>query len=102
MLKWKTEVPEPRALRSEMNYKNLTLSISPANHHGHPDELWQWISLSLGEHREASMGACQETWPKEAIALARKLLDEFEDKIVFDDVTEVAREVGDVRNYLEK
>lgn len=41
-------------------------------------EQWQHFALSFGSHSEASHEECLENWPREAIARARKVLDDFE------------------------
>ena len=81
MITWKTETPEPRTPRSTMDYGGVTLSISPANDHANPGELWQWASLSLGKHVVAEPSDCLSTWPREAVRMLREAIDKFEEEL---------------------
>ena len=99
-IKWETEEPTPQVPRIKLDHGPLTLSITPGNHHN-PNELWQWVSVSLGKHTTASRLSCRGTWPREAIALVREALDKFEEELDNHEVVAVAREVGDIRNFQE-
>jgi hypothetical protein len=39
---------------------------------------WEYVALSFGQFKKDSLEGCQKTWPREAIRLVRKALDDFE------------------------
>lgn len=53
---------------------SVRMSVSAAK----DEKQWQFFVLDFGTHSNASHEECLKTWPREAIARARKELDEFE------------------------
>ena len=72
-MKWESKTPEPHC---ELDHGALRLQVSPAQHRG--DEQWQHCSISFGRFSNVTMEDCCQTWPREAIAEARRILNEFE------------------------
>lgn len=73
---WKT-VERPVILTAEWNVGDIRLSINPLDDHRRS----QHFGLTFCQFTEADTNSCLETWPREAIALARKKLDEFESRL---------------------
>ncbi len=74
---WKTEIPKAQpVVRTEARHGYVNLSLSPATNGD--GTTWQYLSMSFGEFSEDDVESCQGTWPRTAIDLARKQLDEFE------------------------
>ena len=42
------------------------------------DQRWKYFTLSFGEFTTDNVEDCEALWPREALAQARKALDEFE------------------------
>lgn len=42
---------------------------------------WQYCCISFGEHSPDTPDECMESWPRTAIAQARKLIDELEQSL---------------------
>ena len=76
-MNWINETAPQPPRQSSIEHGALRLSVSP--HATDPSrEQWQWCIMSFGSHSKASHEECLESWPREAIALARKELDELE------------------------
>ena len=73
-MKWTEEI-EPRERRVVMRHgvhMQLAVEYDDA-------ESWQHFSLSFGVFaKDRTFSECLESWPREAIAEARRRLDEFE------------------------
>jgi hypothetical protein len=76
MANWATKKIEIPRTEMRIVHDKVMVSISPACN-GTPQN-WQYIDVSLGEFSPTSMEDCQIYWPKRAIELARKALDDFE------------------------
>ena len=55
------------------------------------EKQWQFFIVDFGTHSNASHEECLKTWPREAIARARKTLDEFENLLEQDYETAMER-----------
>lgn len=73
---WKTTKPTQIPADSVIQTPDVRLSVGPA--HGTTPEQWQYLDMTFGAHSMRSHNECLETWPKEAIARARKALDDLE------------------------
>ena len=75
-MKWTEEI-EPRERRVVMQHGNhMQLAVD------NDKEPWQHFSLSFGVFaKNTTFDECLRTWPREAIAEARRRLDEFEAKL---------------------
>lgn len=73
-MKWKTEPPEADREHSVLEFGKVHLSVAQASN----DTRWEHLLLNLGDHRTRSHAECLREWPREAVALARAALDEFE------------------------
>lgn len=76
---WTKEIPKPTPTKPEASAEcdKIHLKVQPA--YGTDDgRLWQWFDCSFGVHSTASLDACCEIWPREAIRLAREQLDKLE------------------------
>ena len=79
-MKWKTETPvkpEPQSHVSVGDPDDVELRLTVVDMH-QVGRQWQYLAMSFGAHSNESHDACCVTWPAEAIARARKLLDELE------------------------
>ena len=70
----------------------VRMSIQPG---ARPAEWWQFFIMDFGSHSNASREECLKTWPREAIARARKALDEFENLLEQDYETAMERRQAD-------
>ena len=77
-LQWKLEPPQQPRNYSSSVCGDVRISIGDA--HDDPRQ-WQYIQVCCGRHSTASHDECRQTWPREAIAMARAALDEFEAKL---------------------
>ena len=59
---------------SSLEIGSVRIAVSPAN----AEKQWQFFILDFGTHSNASHEECLKTWPREAIARARKELDKLE------------------------
>ena len=73
---WKSAPPRPHVAHSEIRSGPVSLSVI-ALADTDPRQ-WQFLSLTFGRHSTAPHTECLETWPREALALARQALDECE------------------------
>ena len=73
---WDDVTPAPIKRELQIKGNHTILRISPAQND--QEELWQWFDLSFGKHSRRSYEECQQHWPREALARAREILDEFE------------------------
>jgi len=97
MLTWNKVTPQPTEDWTAHS-GNGYFSVGPdANN----KRIWQYFSLSVGEYSNRPIKACCKLWPREAIAKMRAALDRIETELANDELVEVAREVGDIRNSLE-
>lgn len=80
MTTWKTTPPAPAKEQSmiECGPVRLHLSDSPCPEAG---RTWQHLSLTFGRYSQRTPSDCLDTWPTEAIALARAALDRLEAEI---------------------
>lgn len=76
LMMWQKRVPEV-AERHEISAGPVTLAISEASSRNY-GTYWQHVCVSLGAFSDGTLEACLEGWPKQAISMARKALDEFE------------------------
>lgn len=74
-MEWKNETPKPPKSKAVIDAGLIRLTVSESVD---GPERWQFFSLDFGDLSEASHEECLRTWPREAIARARKALDEFE------------------------
>ena len=74
-MNWTQEEPTPREQTILLRREDILLSVDGADRH------WQHFMLSFGVFSEATTEECKATWPREAIAVARRKLDEFEEAI---------------------
>ncbi len=80
-MKWETVSPKPQPKtlpHSRIKVGEVRLSVTEGLGGEDNNRQWQYFDLSFGEFSNESHDACCVTWPKEAIAKARKLLDELE------------------------
>ena len=70
---WKTEPPQPKYDRAVFDDGDIHLAIMT-----HNGEQAQHISVSVCRFSDQSREKCMETWPREAIRLARQKLNAFE------------------------
>lgn len=77
-MKWIVETIEQPRQRLELKNADDTLRVSISPAHDHPAEHFQFLLLSFGSHTSREIGESQASWPSEAIAKARQILDEFE------------------------
>ena len=76
-MKWKEETQEPKE-HSVVMEDGLAMRLAVDN----DKEPWQHFSLTFGKfEKEQTFDECLRTWPREAIAEARRRLDEFEAKL---------------------
>jgi hypothetical protein len=54
----------------------VQLAVSDAE--GQDHETWQYLSLTLGRFSDGGQDECADTWPREAIRLAREAIDRLE------------------------
>jgi hypothetical protein len=73
-MKWiKDEVPPVKPGDGFLLYHgDIRLSVNLKDRH------WQHFGISFGAFSEKTTDECKATWPREAIAEARRKLDEFE------------------------
>ena len=84
-MEWvQTPVKSPPQPSWELRHGDVRLSVNPAQLHG---QQWQYFSMSFGEftHRPDPESLAQ--WPREAITIARKALDEFEAELEAEECT---------------
>ena len=76
-MQWETADPrpEPPKLRRAMKFGDLELSVSEARD---SNQRWQYLSLTMGMFTVESVEAAMESWPRDALSLARQQLDAFE------------------------
>ncbi len=78
-MQWTDKTPEPAPLphscmkSGDLN-PDLELTVRPASN----ERQWQYFLLSFGYHTNRPHEECLEKWPREALELARKKLNEFE------------------------
>lgn len=76
-MKWTDDAAEPRPRKARLDTSiDFTISVSDDG-----ETRWQYFMLSFGTHSEEPSTVCLETWPREAIAEARRRLDELEAKL---------------------
>ena len=86
-LKWTADVPETCASRHLLDLGGasgpVTISVAPHTSAGKIIEgiTWHFMSLTVGRILERSQAEGQVEWPREALAEARKILDELERKL---------------------
>ncbi len=73
LLQWKHPDPDPPGLESEAKYGNVRLLVREDS-----QRQWQSVILCFGRFSEQTHEECLESWPREALKLARTALDEFE------------------------
>ena len=66
-----TQEETPRATPFLLKHDDFRLTVDATS-----KRIWQHFSLTFGVFREAT--ECKATWPREAIAEARRRIDEFE------------------------
>jgi hypothetical protein len=71
-MKW-TQEETPKVAPFRVKHEAISLSVGAED-----GRKWQHLMLTVGVHSEATAEECKETWPREAIAEARRRLDEFE------------------------
>ncbi len=77
-MEWEHERVTPTS-KHVLQYGDVRLSV-----YFGPDgngQLWQYCTVSFGEHSDRTIEECCEEWPREAIAKARAVLDELEAKL---------------------
>lgn len=75
-MQWETiEIPTPDP-KVRLEAGPVFMSIGESGYQ--KGQRWQYAAISLGENTLASMAECEVTWPRRAIELCRKALDEFE------------------------
>lgn len=85
MLNWKQEQPDPRpGPESKLDLGDISLSVNPRV----DDEQFQWLCMSFGRNSELPHEECVKNWPREALKLARVVLDRLEAKIEAEEVCE--------------
>ena len=72
-MNWTDESTMNWSHESTTNKGPFQLSVGPGS-----GRRWQHFTFSFGRHSEAAHEECLKTWPREAIALARKELDDLE------------------------
>lgn len=79
---WKKILPkqEPVEEKYEIELDGVCIRVGQST--SSPGELWQWFMFSFGEHTKADFAEAMETWPKEAIKIARAQLDALEAKML--------------------
>lgn len=75
-MEWKLDEPTPTP-RLRASHGPLSISVGLASN----GQTWQYVELVDGRHSPKSPEQCRETWPREAIALARQALDKFEETL---------------------
>ena len=76
-MKWTEETQEPRGRRVVMDC-GIAMRLAVDD----DKEPWQHFSLTFGKfEKERTFSECLADWPREAIAEARRRLDEFEAKL---------------------
>lgn len=75
-MNWEQTPPASRP-RVQLNTKPC-FSVTVADHATHR---WQHFLLEFGSHSLESNEQCQQTWPREAIAEARRRLDDLESRL---------------------
>jgi len=65
----------------ELEAGNLLFSVSVGSS---SLKSWQFLSLAIGRHSNATIAECKESWPLEAIRLARAELDRCEAELTKD------------------
>ena len=79
-MKWIEEPLEPKERHVVMDC-GIALRLAVDD----DDDPWQHFSLTFGKfEKERTFDECLRTWPREAIAEARRRLDEFEKKLECD------------------
>ena len=74
---WITVPPQDPPLPSSvLRCGPVTLSVGLV---AHDPRRWQYFGLAFSVFSEDSQGACEDSWPREAIALAREELDALEE-----------------------
>lgn len=74
-MNWDNQTPH---VRQSFVYFNGVIRMSVSDAESDPNKRWQHFQFSFGESSPNSIDECKATWPREALALARKALDEFE------------------------
>ena len=75
MMEWENEKPKPTSERSTLDGDDIRITIERKVSE---DRNWQYFGLVFSEYSQRDHEACQMQWPRQAIATARKRLDEFE------------------------
>ncbi len=75
MKMWTEIESTPRPPRkAEMCLGDLTLSVT----RDAEERQWLWFALNISQFDDRAFDACKAEWPAEAIAIARRKLDELE------------------------
>ena len=78
-MQWETQEPELKPPVCVMDRGPIRLTVSDA--YRDPLRRWQHLHLHVGQHTTMHADDCLRSWPREALAMARLALDEFEAKL---------------------
>ena len=74
---WKTAPPPVPSPTPHSEFRRHPIGLSVRQAIDSPDQ-WSFFELALGMSSSKTHAECLKTWPREALALARQALDEFE------------------------
>ena len=77
-MKWEKQTT-PAIEQHAIESGDCTLRVEP--HGGLDGRPWRFFSMTFGSTATEDVDECLESWPREAIAKARKELDELEAKL---------------------
>ena len=77
---WETRNPAPAPTRVVLESGPIRLSVTEA--YKDPLRRWQHLQLHVGQHTTMLPDDCMRLWPREALAMARLALDEFEAQLI--------------------